>query len=339
MSKPEVEPSIRSAQGEAEELAGDQWATRVLEPSPPAIDDGDWFADDPVELPASDKDLLMPAGMAPADGTAIDWTSWLAANPEHQDWVASRWLGGPRHLPDVPESLVSTRTALHRLAAYVIAPTRHQANSKFGLRWTLGGFGTPFFGDDRQVRAVGNNLVDQRANEVHSEPISTLSAAAEFLETTISSEAGAEHDSPAVGDIDERLDVDPASAAFLGDWFGMATAALERLRNDEGSVDPSRPQLWPGHFDAAIEVGDEDHRASYGASPGDPSIAEPYLYVSVWWPDRAGVDGDDPIWNAPSFTGAILPLSQFGDVTGQAATDDPVEVATRFWLDVRDKLT
>nr|MCH9804092.1 hypothetical protein [bacterium] len=65
--------------------------------------------------------------------------------------MTERWLGGVRSLPAAPASLVDTRVALHRLAAYVIAPVRHRANGKFGLRWTLGGFGTPFFGDNRQI--------------------------------------------------------------------------------------------------------------------------------------------------------------------------------------------
>ena len=333
MNKTEEILEVRNPRASANTMAGSHGEARVLEPSPPAIDDGEWFADDPVAVTPSETDVVMPAGMA-----QHDWNLWLADNPEHEAWVSERWLGGPRRLPDTPNSLGSTRTALHRLAAYVIAPTRHKANTKFGLRWTLGGFGTPFFGDDRQVRVLGDQLVDQRADQVRTAPITTLAAAAEFLETTIETDAGAEHDSPPVGDIDEHLDVDPAAAAFLGGWFGMAFAALERVRGDASSVKPSRPQIWPGHFDAAIEVGDDDHRASYGASSGDPAVPEPYLYVSIWWPDRIGIDSDDPTWNAPSFTGAILRLSEFGNVAGQDATVDPVEMATQFWLDVRDRL-
>ena len=113
----------------------------------------------------------------------------------------------------------------------------------------------------------------------------------------------------------------------------MAFAGLEALRADPKSVDPARPQLWPGHFDPAIEEGDEDHRGSYGASPGDHTIDEPYLYVSVWWPDRLDIDTDDPYWNAPSFTGSILKLSDF------PADTDPVLVARDFWIETRDRLT
>ena len=213
----------------------------------------------------------------------------------------------------------------------MIAPTRHAANGKFGLRWTLGGFGTPFFGDDRQIRVVGDQLVDQRGDDARHTTITTLAAAADFLDATIDAQTAAEHDSPPVGDADASLDVDAEASAFLGRWFGMAFAALEQVRADDASVDASRPQLWPGHFDPAIEIGDDDHRGSYGASPGDHAIDEPYLYVSIWWPDRIGVDADDPRWNAPSFTGAILRLSDFGD-------GDPVDRAAAFFRSVRDDL-
>ena len=112
----------------------------------------------------------------------------------------------------------------------------------------------------------------------------------------------------------------------------MAFAALRDVATDPESVDASEPQLWPGHFDAAIEVGDEDHRASYGASPGDHSIDEPYLYVSAWWPDKIGLDATDVFWNAPNFVGSMLKLSDF------PSNLDPIEVAANFWRESRDKL-
>ena len=109
---------------EARELTGRADA-RVLEPSPPAVTD-EWFADDPV---AGGPDALMPAGMG-----SNDWNRWLDAHPDATEWLARRWLGGPRTLGTVPPNLPSTRASLHRLAAYVIAPARHRTTGKFGLR-------------------------------------------------------------------------------------------------------------------------------------------------------------------------------------------------------------
>ncbi len=317
----------RNARLEAANLAGPDIAAHVLEPSPPAIDDGEWFADDPVGIEGTPA--LLPAGINHEGATS--WNDWAAEHPEHSDWVASRWLGADRKLGAAPASLVETRLALHRLAAYVIAPARHAANGKFGLRWTLGGFGTPFFGPDRQIRVEGNMLIDQWGEQISSTEITTLQAAANFLDTKIDAETAAEHDSPALGDVNETLTVDPAAADFLGGWYGMAFAALEQVRSEPASVDASRPQLWPGHFDPAIEIGDEDHRGSYGASPGDDGIAEPYLYVSIWWPDRIGIDASDPAWNAPSFTGAVLKFADF-------PPGDPVEHAATFFSSTRDRI-
>jgi len=234
-------------------------------------------------------------------------------------------------LPPVPETLIDTRLALHRLAAYVIAPERHRVTERFGLSATEGGFGTPPF-DGRRIRVQGLDLIDENDDESRSTTISSLSSAAEFLNGAVDEETAAEHDTPKAGDLDADLNIDAGASQWLGQWFGMAFEALARVRADEASIDASEPQLWPGHFDPAIEAGDENHRASYGASPGDDGITEPYLYLSIWWPDRLNLDADDTLWNAPSFTGAVLRASEF------PADKDPVEVATDFWRNARDHL-
>ncbi len=234
-------------------------------------------------------------------------------------------------LQPVPSTLVDTRLALHRLSAYVIAPVRHQATGRFGLRATPNGFGTPEF-DGRRIRVEATTLIDERPDGERTAEITSLTDAAVFLDTTIDTDTAAEHDTPGAGDVDAALDVDPASSLWLGSWFAMAFDALGQVRGDDASVDASEPQLWPGHFDPAIEIGDDNHRGSYGASPGDDGIDEPYLYLSIWWPDRIAVDATDPAWNATAFTGAVLPVSAF------PATEDPVEVAARFWRDARDRL-
>lgn len=340
----------RDARREAEAVVAEivvGCGARVLEPSPPAVTGPPFFADDPVD-PAGDGGGPSGPVVAPAGGDR-SWVDWLAAHPDRSGWAAERWLAGPRRLPPTPdaEALAATRIALHRLAAYVIAPARHAATGRFGLRWTLGGFGTPFFADpgangepgaaDRQIRVVGTTLVDQRGGadgETRTAPVTSLADAAAFLHAAIVAGVAAEHDTPPVGDPHQPLAPDPAAADFLGAWFGMGFAALEALRADPATVDPTRPQLWPGHFDPAIEAGDGDHRASYGASPGDPATGGPYLYVSVWYPDRLALDRSpaDTPWNATSFTGRILPLDQFPPGA------DPAAVAVDFYAATRDQL-
>lgn len=336
----------RNPRLEAQQLLGPgERSARVLEPSPPTNTAEPYLADDPVDRSTADGvgagvELVLPAGLVNDErdpATVIDWNTWSAesrSGSDNADWLADRWLGGRRRLTAAPptETLVKTRLALHRLAAYVIAPVRHRANGKFGLRWTLAGFGTPFFGQDRQIRVDGSHLIDQRGLDVRSTPITSLQDAARFLEADIDSETAAEHDSPAVGDLTEQLTIDDAAAEFLGSWFGMAFAALEAIRADGESIDPTRPQLWPGHFDPAIELGSDDTRGSYGASPGDQGSDQPYLYVSLWSPDRLSIEPDDAFWNAPGFTGRILPLADI------PAGEDPAVVAADFWRETRDRL-
>lgn len=330
-------PSARNGRAEAQAKLEAGFVARVLEPSPPAVTEGPFFADDPVESGTAEGEDSSATVILPSGVGHHDWSSVIERSPELGAWAADNWLGGDRKLPAKPEDLTSTRLSLHRLGVYVIAPARHAANEKFGLRYTAGGFGTPFFADpktgqDCQVRVEGTNLIHQRGDEVRVAPITTLQAAADFLGTSVDSETAAEHDSPAAGDPSAELTISEVGSRFLGHWFGMGFAALESVRADATSVDPSRPQLWPGHFDPAIEVGDEDHRASYGASPGDDSIDEPYLYVSIWYPDKIDIDAADPVWNAPSFTGAILKLSDFPSGV------DPVTTATDFWKSIRDRI-
>jgi hypothetical protein len=293
----------RNARLEAQEVVGGRFEPRVLEPSPPAVIDDEWFADDPVAVDDAARSRPVVSAVATGD---LSWDEWLGTRPEHATWAAARWLGAFRRLPAPPPTLAEARLAMHRLAVYVVSPARRRVNGKLGLRWTLGGFGTPFFGGDEQVRVVGAQLVRQQGEAAKAEPITTLAAAGALVLDGPPDAGSAEgFDVPPIGDLDEELAVDPVSADFLGDWYGFAYSVLEELRADRGSVEATRVQLWPEHFDAAVDCLPADRRATFGASPGDAAVAEPYLYVLPWHVD----DARSVLWNAQTFRGAILPLS------------------------------
>jgi len=307
-------PVARNARGEAQAVAGDRFDARVLEPSPPAVLDGAWFADDPVAATtAPGRPVLAPvAGAGP-----VTWDEWLADQPGHRAWASARWLGAYRRLPPPPHAFPETRLALHRLAVYVVSPARRRVNGKMALRWTWGGLGTPFFGADEQVRVAGTRLVRQRGGAAEAEPISSLARAAELVLDGPPDLAWAEpFDVPAPGDPDEQLPVDPDAAAFLSDWYGFAYSVLEELRADAASLEPSRVQLWPEHFDAAFECFPAERRATFGASPGDAAVGEPYLYVL---PPPGELASSSELWNADGFRGAILRLSELVDAADQRA--------------------
>ncbi|MFL5908554.1 MAG: hypothetical protein ACJ75Z_13270, partial [Solirubrobacterales bacterium] len=210
----------------------------------------------------------------------LTWDEIARLEPELAPWCADRWLGAWKRLEPLPGTFAATRKLLHEVAEGVVSPARQPANET-ALRYTRGGFGTPFFeqdGADCQVRVEHGELVRQRENEETREPL------------------------PA--------DVDPAAAGALGEFYGFGCSVLEQLRADEADGDPSIAQLWPEHFDIAIELGDESagRRANFGASPGDEDHPEPYLYVGPW---TAEVSGE--LWNARGFRGAEL---SYGELLG-----------------------
>jgi hypothetical protein len=288
----------RNALLEARQLVGAGYEPRVLEPSPPAIADGVWFADDP------------------AVGGNLDWNEWVGAHPEHTSWAAERWLAAYRRLGPPPATTLETRGALHRLAVYVVSPARQRATGKMALRWTLGGIGTPFFGDDDQIRIAGTDLVRQRGSRAWAQPITSLADAARFVLAGPPDGAWAEKlDAPALGDPTENLAVDGSAVDFLTDWYGFAWSVLEELRAELASMDPSRVQLWPEHFDAAFDGLADEGRVTFGASPGDEGYRDPYLYVVSPGVERL----PSPLWNAEPFVGAALTYHDLLDAPDQRA--------------------
>ncbi|MGZ8734447.1 MAG: hypothetical protein ACXW1M_04615 [Acidimicrobiia bacterium] len=290
---------------EAHERIGRRFEVRVLEPSPPTIATEPWFADDPVVVDGIPTDATV---VTPVPSVGITWDALARSEPDLAEWCADRWLGAWRPLAAVTDAgrFEATRHAWHALAEHVVTPARHRANGKIGLRYTRAGFGTPFFGADEQVRVAGERLVLVRSGRAGVHPITTLGDAADI----VGIEAGAPADlfTPTTElDVDAPLTIDPTAARLLGDWFGFACSVLEVLRAGAApDDDPARVQLWPEHFDLAVDLGSESAgaRGTFGASPGDADHPEPYLYVTPW-----ATKPDHPVWNATAFRGASLPLS------------------------------
>jgi hypothetical protein len=313
---------------EASEKVAGRFAVRVLEPSPPAVVTGPWFADDPV---AVDDVPAATTVVTPFPSTGITWDALARDEPDLAPWCADRWLGAWRPLPPIGDAtaVATTRRSWHALAEHVLAPARARANGKIGLRFTRDGFGTPFFGDDEQVRVERTDLVVVRDGRAQSRPITTLRAAAEF----VGIEAGAPTAlfTPSTPlDLDAPLPVDPVAARLLGDWFGFGCSVLEVVRAGAGPEDaPARVQLWPEHFDLAVDLGSEaaNARGTFGASPGDDAHPDPYLYVTPW-----ATKPDHPIWNDTAFRGASLPMSAL------AGTDRGRAFALAFFAKVQTVL-
>jgi hypothetical protein len=261
---------MANPRAEAEDMLGGDYEARVLEPSPPAVSEDPW-TDDPVEpgeVPEG-RDLVSPVH----NRGDLTWDEIAGQEPDLAPWCAERWLGAWKQLEPLPATFAETRDALHKVAEAVVSPAR-QPPSEISLRYTRGGFGTPFFeeeGQDCQVRVADGELVRQRGGDETTEPLPP--------------------------------EVDMAATSALGDFYGFGCSVLEQLRADEVDGDPSKVVLWPEHFDIALDLGSESagKRATLGASPGDENHPEPYLYVTPW---TAEVSGE--LWNARGFSGAEL---------------------------------
>ncbi len=226
----------------------------------------------------------------------------------------------------LPDSLQTTRNSLHQLAFFALSPARHKAVGRMGLKATPGGFGTPEY-ESQVARVEGNLLVHESGESVATQTITTIRAAAEFFGNPYEAEWFPDfHDPVAPADPDAELSVDSDAANALGEWFEFGFDALNRLRGHgvEGD-DVSEVQLWPEHFDPATELGsyDKGERASFGASPGDGSHPEPYLYVAAW----SEIDRANTYWNNENFNGASLGYADL------AKSDDPTQTALDFYLE------
>jgi hypothetical protein len=290
--------------GEALAITGGRFDVRLYEPSLPTITEPPYVAD--LLAPSSDGRSVL----SPVSAGDVLWDDLAAREPKLRAFCAQRWLGAYARLGPPPEGFTQARNALHSLAADVVSPTMQRANGEVALRFSRGGFATPFFGNDVQLRVEGDVLHMQVADRVQSAPITNLADAAGFVGFDLT-----RFDLAAA---DEPLVVDAAAARYLGDVYGFAFSVLEELRaRADASMVPSFVNLWPESFDVAVELGSDHHglRAAYGVSPGGVNHAEPYAYVAPWTATPTG-----ELWQADDFAGAQLTLSELQVVDDQRAT-------------------
>lgn len=230
-------------------------------------------------------------------------------------------------LDPLTDTYATTRATLQRVATHVLARRRAALCAKFGLRATPGGIGTPACGPDHEVvRISGTRLIRETSGETNATTSleldgATLAAAAQLAGVDLSEPLEVGHDTPPLGDPDQRLALDGAAARHVFRWFDLGWHVIDATLGSLGiDAAPTVVQLWPEHFDVGCDVAvSTDRRANLGASPGDSSSTEPYLYVGPW---DDGRPGDPAYWNAP-----------FGAVRGYAAlrsATNPQELGSAF---------
>jgi hypothetical protein len=211
-------------------------------------------------------------------------------------------------LDPLTQSFTSTRTGLHALACFAIAPARKALTGRIGLRAVDGAFGTPLLPDGSRVLIRGDRLIREPGGEV---AITTVRAAAAFLSVSVSADPGVGGDLPPF-EPDAPLSIDPRSSSALGAWYSFGADVLARVGGPGDTV--AEAQLWPEHFDLATVVTlAEGADVNVGVSPGDSARDTPYLYVGPH--SLEGLTGS--YWNAPF--GALL---DYGDLATSASPND-----------------
>src|SRR5215211_6633512 len=168
---------MANSRAEAEDMLGGDYEARVLEPSPPAVTEPP-YTDDPVapdEVPEG-RELVTPVH----NRGDLTWDEIAQQEPDLAPWCADRWFGAWKRLGPLPPKFAKTRISLHKSAEAVVSPARNPEN-EIALRYTRGGFGTPFFeedGLDCQVRVEHGELVRQRGREETREPLPDVDIAA-----------------------------------------------------------------------------------------------------------------------------------------------------------------
>lgn len=238
----------------------------------------------------------------------------------------------------LPDDWPTERDTLRRIATHVVAQAQQRETGHFALMPLPGGFGTPQFGERRtRVRVAGGSLLVERADGERDGEQTATTDVASIAGSTIRElcrVAGFEPapdlwvggDTPALGDPDEPIRLDPSAADIIGDWYGLGQRAMDGAVTSLPDARAAITRLWPEHFDVGTDLavdaaGKPGVRTNLGAAAGDDFHAEPYLYVGPW---DAARPGPAEFWNAPF--GAVL---GFGELD---VADNPLAAATEFFL-------
>jgi hypothetical protein len=190
-----------------------------------------------------------------------------------------------------------TRQSWHAVAELVLAGPQLRRSDTIRLRVVPGGFATVSQPD---LRVLGGTLEYPGGSaNIDGRTCHELAAAAGVQAGApgiYKDGTGADPAAPA------RIDVEAASR--LADVFALGDAALR-------SFAPAlTPVLWPEHFDVSVTVA----QVTFGVSPGDEYLDEPYAYVGPPQPPQPRTGA---FWNAPF--GAARPMSELSDVDSVVA--------------------
>jgi hypothetical protein len=207
-----------------------------------------------------------------------------------------------------------TRTALHGVAELLLAGPQYAASGTIRLRVATGGIATVA---DPDVRLLDGELVGPAGRQPLRGSYAEVGVA---VGVTPRSLEDVYRDRAEVAPADP-IELDPGRLATLVDALAVGDAALRSF------APGSEPVLWPEHLDVAITL-DE---VTFGVSPGDALLPEPYAYVGPWKP-RSGPFWDQPFGAARSLSGldgAAGVAAFFHEGSERAGTDPRAEEGAR----------
>ncbi len=238
------------------------------------------------------------------------------------------------NFPPLVDDWPDQRDTLQRLATHVLGQARFRHDGLFDLVPSVGGIATPPVGPDRErVRLAGGSLFVERVTGTQVTDLVAITSVTTVAGSTIRDlcrfvgfepdpEFWVGHDTPPLGDADAPIRLDGDASRALGDWYLVGQRAIDQAVASVPDAAASVGRVWPEHFDYGIDLAAAPGvRCNLGASAGDASHPEPYLYVGPWDDARPG---PADYWNAPF--GAVLGFGDL-DVSGH-----PVEAATEFFL-------
>lgn len=193
------------------------------------------------------------------------------------------------------EELVAGRASLHAVAERILAADLYARTGYVGLRPTVDGFGQPEVltgGERRRARIVRNTLVVQHDVSETRHELTTLGDLAAAVGIELGGDLPYEPSSDAAPSTPVAISETAAKAFAV--TLAFSASALERVRRAAWESNPSIYQLWPEHFDLAVQIGSVMIGASLGDALSVDGRRTPYLYVS---PEE--VPAPDGYWNEP----------------------------------------
>ena len=273
--------------------------------------------------PAASRPVACRSSRPVSSGDVL-WSELADDDPELADWCSERWLGA---LPASSPPPAELRRHARRAAPpreHVISPTRQRANGEVTLRWTRGGFGTPFFGDDVQLRVEGDVFIVQQAGEGRS-GASPVSRTPRSTSATTSPASTSRWPTSRPRCRSRRR----ALARRLLRLRVLRARAAARRGRPRAPGELRQPLARALRRRARARARRPAASAPATASPpGDAAHPEPYVYVAPWTARPEGA-----LWQAESFPGAELGLAELLDAPDQR------EAALAFLRERLDALT